>query len=208
MSLIHGLHKDTLLEINGKLTSIGNISVGDKVQGYDTQNGVYRDNRVVRVETKSIDSYLKLKLSDGTELKTSVDIKIYKDGEWISPIGNTSCASDDCKCSHKSFFNDIKVISVQLVEESIDVVSIEVEPDHNYFIGNLLVHNTGPQGPKGQKGQKGATGHRSSGSTGAQVLKYLGPAVDKVVRFSRLTGGTTTGVKGQGGKKNRWNYTK
>ena len=120
MSLIHGLHKDTLLEINGKLTSIGNISVGDKVQGYDTQNGVYRDNRVVRVETQEIDSYLKLKLSDGTELKTSVDIKIYKDGEWISPIGNTSCASDDCKCSHKSFFNDIKVISVQLVEEPID----------------------------------------------------------------------------------------
>ena len=66
MSLIHGLHKDTLLEINGKLTSISNISVGDKVQGYDTQNGVYRDNRVVRVETQEIDSYLKLKFQ--TEL--------------------------------------------------------------------------------------------------------------------------------------------
>ena len=29
MSLIHGLHKDTLLEINGKLTPISNISIGD-----------------------------------------------------------------------------------------------------------------------------------------------------------------------------------
>ena len=126
MELIHGLHKDTLLEINGKLTSISNITVGDKVKGYDTQNGVYRDNKVVRVETKSIDSYLKLKLSDGSELKTSIDIKIFKDGDWISPIGNTSCSSKDCKCSHKSFFNDIKVISVELVEEPIEIVSIEV----------------------------------------------------------------------------------
>ena len=119
MELIHGLHKDTLLEINGKLTPISNISIGDKVKGYDTQNGVYRDNRVVRVVTREIDSHLKLKLSDGTELKTSIDIKIFKDGEWVSPIGNTSCASKDCKCSHKSFFNDIKVISVELVEEPI-----------------------------------------------------------------------------------------
>ena len=130
MELIHGLHKDTLLEINGKLTPISNISIGDKVKGYDVENGIYRDNKVVKVVTQEIQSYLKLKLSNGTELKTSVDIKIFKDGEWVSPIGNTSCASDDCKCSHKSFFNDIKIISVELVEEPIVIRSIEVEPDH------------------------------------------------------------------------------
>ena len=49
-------------------------------------------------------------------------------------------------------FNDIKISSIKYVEEPLELISIEVEPDHNYFVGNLLVHNTGPQGSKGQKG--------------------------------------------------------
>ena len=137
MELIHGLHKDTLIEIEGRVNkrqgvpiNLSNIEVGDSIKGYDIENGVVRYNKVVSITTRNIDSYLQLKLSDGTELKTSADIKIFKDGEWVSPIGNTSCASDDCKCSHKSFFNDIKIISVELVEEPIVIRSIEVEPDH------------------------------------------------------------------------------
>ena len=157
MELIHGLHKDTLIDIKGRVNkrqgvpiNLSNIEVGDSIKGYDTENGVVRYNKVVTKFTRQLNSYLELKLSDGTELKTSVDIKIFKDGEWVSPIGNTSCESKDCKCDSKLFFNDIKVISAKYVEGPIELISIEVEPDHNYFVGKLLVHNTGPQGSKGQ----------------------------------------------------------
>ena len=165
MELIHGLHKDTLIDIKGRVNkrqgvpiNLSNIEVGDYIKGYDTENGIVRYNKVVTKFTRQLNSYLELKLSDGTELKTSVDIKIFKDGEWVSPIGNTSCASKDCKCDSKLFFNDIKVTSAKYVEGPIELISIEVEPDHNYFVGDLLVHNTGPTGPRGAQGAQGSSG--------------------------------------------------
>ena len=88
MEIIHGLHKDTLVEIKGRVNkrqgvpiNLSNIEVGDYIKGYDTENGVVRYNKVVTKREQSLNSYLQLKLSDGTELKTSVDIKIFKDGE-------------------------------------------------------------------------------------------------------------------------------
>ena len=133
MELIHGLHKDTLVDIKGRVNkrqgvpiNFSNIEVGDYIKGYDIENGVSRYNKVVSIFTRTVDSYLKIKLSDGTELKTSVDIKIFKDGEWVSPIGNTSCSCSNCGCGDKLFFNDIKISSIKWVDESIELISIEV----------------------------------------------------------------------------------
>ena len=104
MELIHGLHKDTLVDIKGRVNerqgvpiNFSNIEVGDYIKGYDIENGVSRYNKVVTKFTRQLNSYLEIKLSNGTELKTSVDIKIFKDGEWVSPIGNTSCSCSNCK---------------------------------------------------------------------------------------------------------------
>ena len=69
MELIHGLHKDTLIEINGNVTKIGDVKVGDVVRGYDKQSSTVRDNRVVSVRTTTIDSHLEFKLSDGSIFK-------------------------------------------------------------------------------------------------------------------------------------------
>ena len=151
MELIHGLHKDTLIEINGSLQKIGDIKVGDVVKGFDIQNGLIRDNRVVWVKASEIDSYLELSLSDGSEVKVSVDAKLLTlMGDWVSPINVYD--------SKLELHNDLHIISLRYVEESLDIVSIEVEPDHNYYVGQLLLHNTGPTGAKGQKGQKGQKG--------------------------------------------------
>ena len=65
----------------------------------------------------------------------------------------------------KLFFNDIKITSIKWVDGPIELISIEVEPDHNYFVGDLLVHNTGPQGSKGQKGVGGQGPQGPTGST-------------------------------------------
>ena len=78
MELIHGLHKDTLIEINGSLQKIGDIKVGDVVKGFDVENGVVRDNKVVSKTTKVIDSHLEFTLSDGSKVKSSVDAKNFK----------------------------------------------------------------------------------------------------------------------------------
>jgi hypothetical protein len=49
MEIIHGLHKDTLIEINGVVTKIGEIKVGDVVKGFGIEERKVRDNKVVSV---------------------------------------------------------------------------------------------------------------------------------------------------------------
>jgi len=168
MELIHGLHKDTLIEINGNLQKIGDIQNGDFVKGYDIQGRKVRDNKVVSTKKTTIDSYLEFTLSDGSNVKSSVDAKVLTlMGEWISPINVYN--------NNLELHNDLHIQSLQYVEESLDIISIEVEPDHNYYVGQLLFHNTGPQGAqgaagaqgvKGAKGQKGATGAQGAGGGG------------------------------------------
>ena len=170
--LIHSLHKDTLLNINGSSVKLETIQIGDLVQGRDLTNGVDRENQVVAISTGTIEEYLKIGLSDGSILKTSIDIDLLsKNGEWVSPIGkvkhNTkkeSCSCNECGCDEFLWYGGQVVTSLELVKEELDVVSITVEPDHNYYVGSILIHNSGPQGAQGQKGQKGATGLQ--GNTG------------------------------------------
>ena len=76
MKLIHGLHKDTLIEINGSYQKIGDIKLGDVVKGFDVHGVGVRDNKVVSVRTSTIDSYIEFKLSDGSIIKSSIDAKI------------------------------------------------------------------------------------------------------------------------------------
>ena len=69
MELIHGLHKDTLIEINGSYQKIGDIKVGDVVKGFDVHGVGVRDNKVVSVRTSTIDVHLEFTLSDGSKVK-------------------------------------------------------------------------------------------------------------------------------------------
>ena len=166
MELIHGLHKDTLIEINGNVTKIGDVKkVGDVVRGYDKQSSTVRDNRVVSVRTTTIDSHLEFKLSDKSILKSSVDAKILTAvGKWVSPINVYN--------NNLELHNDLRITSLEYVEESLDITSIEVEPDHNYYVGQLLFHNTGSTGPQGKGGLQGSGGKQGAqgptGKTGAQ----------------------------------------
>ena len=87
MELIHGLHKETLIEINGSLQKLGDIKVGDVVKGYDIEAGVVRDNKVVWVKSHTIDAHLELTLSNRTTIKVSLDSKVFDElGRWSSPI--------------------------------------------------------------------------------------------------------------------------
>jgi len=62
MKIIHGLHKDTLIKINGSYQKIGDIKVGDVVKGYDISGVSVRDNKVASVTPSTIDSYIEVTL--------------------------------------------------------------------------------------------------------------------------------------------------
>ena len=142
MKIIHGLHKDTLININGNYQKIGDIKVDDVVKGFDIHGVGARDNKVVSVRTSTIDSHIEFILSDGSKIKSSIDAKVLTlMGEWVSPINVYN--------TQKELHNDLHITALRYIEESLDIVSIEVEPDHNFYVGQLLFHNTGPTGPPG-----------------------------------------------------------
>jgi hypothetical protein len=159
MSLIHALHEDTLLEVNGILIPIKDIQLGDVVKSYNTQTNTISEGKVVSKRIGFDGEYYHINFSDNSQLKTSIKSLFYsQDGEWLNPLNVYHLK--------KSLFNGLKIISLKLVESSISFVSIEVEPDHNYFVGNVLVHNTGPTGAQGPKGPVGAT---TQGAQGGKV---------------------------------------
>ena len=85
--MIHGLHKDTLLEINGVLTPIGEVKIGDVVKGYDLSSNSIRENEVVSITNNTSDSYLVIKFSDGSVVKTTLDAQLLTlMGKWVNPI--------------------------------------------------------------------------------------------------------------------------
>src|SRR6056300_1625212 len=113
MELIHGLHKDTLIEINGSYQKIGDIKVGDVVKGFDIHGVGVRDNKVVSVTTKTIDAYIEFTLSVDAKVLTLM-------GNWVSPINAFNNKTE--------LHNELHILSLQYVEEHLDIVSIEVEP--------------------------------------------------------------------------------
>jgi hypothetical protein len=114
MEMIHGLHKDTLLEINEVIAPISNIKVGDIVRGYNLSTGYDRDNKVISSYKRILENHIVLQLSDGTEIKTSIDSKLLTlMGEWVSPINAYS--------NKTILHNRVEILSILLVEEPTEI---------------------------------------------------------------------------------------
>ena len=65
MSLIHALHEDTLLEVNGILIPIKDIQLGDVVKSYNTQSQTISEGKVVSKHIGFDSEYYHINFSDG-----------------------------------------------------------------------------------------------------------------------------------------------
>ena len=195
MSLIHALHEDTLIEVNGILTPIKDIQIGDVVKSYNTDSQVIGESKVVSKHIGFDSEYLHIILSDGSELKTSIKSLFYsQNGEWVSPL--------EAYTDEITLHNELTITSLKLVEGDISIVSIEVEPDHNYYVGNLLVHNTGPTGPQGPRGYQGSSptgpqGYQGSSPQGPQG--YQGSSPQGYQGYQGNAGSSPQGYQGYQG---------
>ncbi len=106
MSLIHALHEDTLIEVNGILTPIKDIQIGDVVKSYNTDSQVIGESKVVSKHIGFDSEYYHIILSDGSQLKTSIKSLFYsQDGEWLNPL--------DVYHLKKSLLNGLEITSLR-----------------------------------------------------------------------------------------------
>lgn len=133
--------KDTLVYTAQGLLEISKIKVGDKVFSYNQANGHISLNTVLNVFVNRV----KTKLT-----------KIQVNGNWITstsshPFYNISNGWVKAKDLNIGDYllnvenEAVKVEDIQGYEENekISVYNLEVENNHNYFVGenNILVHN-------------------------------------------------------------------
>ena len=133
MELINGLHKDNLLEINGKLTTISNISIGDKVKvknGYG-RNYLLKKGKALRFNKENQDFVSKKK----DELnKKNVEVK--NKFKEISNVVNkkTFSISKESK-ENGELYGSIKPKEItNLIKEKLNV---EVSPSQIILKNNL-----------------------------------------------------------------------
>ena len=93
----------------------------------------------------------------GLSLKSSVDAKILTTiGKWVSPINVYN--------NNLELHNDLRITSLEYVEESLDITSIEVEPGPQLLCRSTLIsqyRTNGAQGKGGLQGAGGKQGFRS-----------------------------------------------
>ena len=143
--IMHGLFSSCfkagtkVLTENGK-ESIENIKVGTKVASYNIYTGKVEYQSVLNTYINKGEEFVTIKLEDGEEItstnnhpyyvpeeKTYIPAKDLKEGMYVLDSNN----------------NKIKIIDINYEISSEAVYNINVDNNHNYFVGDdeILVHN-------------------------------------------------------------------
>ncbi|MFH0816379.1 MAG: PKD domain-containing protein [Methanobacteriota archaeon] len=114
---------------NGE-ANIENIAQGDRILSYNERTGEIETDTVIYTSNHTVDSYLKINGLEVTGNHPIYTQNLIKNAENIT-IGDTLIGID----------GDVPVLSREVIEKTAVVYNLEVENNHNYFAGGVLVHN-------------------------------------------------------------------
>ena len=120
---------------NGIEQNIESVKVNDKVLSFDEVSGINRLARVTHVFSHEVGNYLVL----NNDLKVTSNHPFYINKKWVE-IGEARLG--DMLVDKNGDY--IEIWSIQSVEDSVRVYNLEVDNFHNYYAGNVLVHNKVP----------------------------------------------------------------
>ncbi|MBW2995344.1 right-handed parallel beta-helix repeat-containing protein, partial [Candidatus Woesearchaeota archaeon] len=140
----HGLRVSTcflagtsILMADGSYKEIEDVKKGDFVKSFDELTGAMTSGKVINTYFHDkTDSYLVI----NDVLKLTSNHPMYVNGKWKEAgdikIGDVLMDKNG---------NDVAVVSVEIVEETVPVYNLEVAGEHNYFAEDLLTHNKCPR---------------------------------------------------------------
>ncbi len=136
--------KGTLIYTPNGYKEIQDLKAGDKVYSYNEKTKEIEIDIIKKTMVHTADEYLRVILEDKTDIKVTKMHPFYDAiNETWKPIGKFE-VGDYLRDSKK---NDIKIISIETIEENQTVYNFETEKHHNYFVtkDNILTHNYGSQ---------------------------------------------------------------
>ncbi len=151
--------EDTLVETTDGSKKISDVKAGDEIYAYNIQNG---ENEVCKVKDVSVtktDTLVHVKLSDGSEIKTTMYHPFFvengKDEAWVA-ASNLEKGDKLHSIDERELF--VEEVIVEKLSERIEVYNLEIDGLHTYYAGSVLVHNRCKLGEnmKKQGGDPGA----------------------------------------------------
>lgn len=142
--IIYGIERcfsgDTLVKTSEGHIPIKNVECGDRVLSFDEKSGKMVYNKVCdKFKFTGKHRLAKIKLQSGLEIVCTFDHQFYVQGEWL-------CAYElEEKGIVQSPYGTLKILNVEIFEESMDIYDLEVENTHTYTVtkDNIIVHNSG-----------------------------------------------------------------
>ena len=134
--------EDTLVETTDGSKKISDVKAGDEIYAYNTQTGENEACIVKDVSVTKTDILVHVKLSDGSEIKTTMYHPFFvengKDEEWVA-ASNLKKGDKLHTIDERELF--VEEVIVEKLSEAIEVYNLEIDGLHTYYAGCVLVHN-------------------------------------------------------------------
>lgn len=139
---------DTVVQVYNGNKQIKDVKVGDLVYSYNEHTKKIELNKVVKT-MKSDKPVLKVNFDNGQSVICTLShpFAVRKTGEYIEYIPALNLKKGD-RLKSNDLEKNHRVLSVELLNRVDTVYNIEVENNHNYYVGGdagVLVHNCGKQ---------------------------------------------------------------
>lgn len=126
----------TLINTPQGSTPIQELSQGDEILSR-SDNGDIVTSKLGKITKSKEKNFILITLDNGSKIKVTPKHPFFRNGIWVQ--------AKDLKSNDvlKGISNDITVLSVEnIVDEGLEVYNIlNVEPNNNYFVEGVLVHN-------------------------------------------------------------------
>ena len=135
------LTEGTLVTTPDGALPIEELKIGNKIISYDTQNKTLVTNIVTKIKTSETKTTIKIILNNGKKIEGTEEHPIYL------PEKNNYIKMGNLKKGEKLLIENSELITIKNIYSNhyhapIKVYDISVSPlFHNYFAGNVLVHN-------------------------------------------------------------------
>ncbi|MCJ7739692.1 Hint domain-containing protein, partial [Candidatus Microgenomates bacterium] len=125
---------------DGRMVSVKDIKVNDKVISYNETNGKFEPNTVSRTYQRTADDYFEVVFENGTILEVTAEHPILRDNLVFTKtkdlkVGNKVILDDRAK------IKTVTITSIKLVNRTVPVFNIETERNHTFVVEGIVVHN-------------------------------------------------------------------
>jgi hypothetical protein len=136
-SVSAGFNPSTLIVSNDSLIPMSSCKSAMDVTSFNRDSSVC-DATVMGIYEREVDQFVRITLQDGTVINSTTDQNFYVPFKWVSASALSAC---DALLTHNGTLIGVK--SVEVIEETVKMVSLSVPSTANFLVTQhgIIAHN-------------------------------------------------------------------